>query len=229
VVGIAQHLERGSRRFELRTRQRGSEQVLITDRLVLAVPADVCGALLHDISPAFEPVLSGIEYAPVAVASLGYRREDVGQSLDGFGFLAPRSSGLRVLGCVWNSSLFPDRAPTAHVLLTSFVGGATDPAATALSTAELAATIHRELTPFLQIRNMPVFSRVQIYSRALPQYNVGHGQRLRALEKLRAEHPTLSLIGNYLQGPAIGTCIELALATAERVIAHSESARLQRV
>jgi len=77
-------------------------------------------------------VLGGIEYASVVVVSLGYRRQDVGRSLDGFGFLVPRSSGLGVLGSVWNSSLFPERAPVGHVLLTSFVGGARDPGAVKL-------------------------------------------------------------------------------------------------
>ena len=111
VLGIAVPRHAATPRFELHLRQAGREETMIADRLVLATPAAVAGVLLRDANPAFEPVLGGIEYAPVAVVSLGYRRADVGHSLGGFGFLAPRSSGLRVLGCVWNSSLFPERAP----------------------------------------------------------------------------------------------------------------------
>src|SRR6266481_6391336 len=121
AIGIGVRREAGTVRFEVRIREGGSEQVDVAERLVLATPADVAGALLRDVNAAFGPVLGGIEYAPVAVASLGYRRGDVGRSLGGFGFLVARSSGVRMLGSVWNSSLFPARAPLGHVLLTSFV------------------------------------------------------------------------------------------------------------
>jgi oxygen-dependent protoporphyrinogen oxidase len=224
VLGIGVRREAATVRFELKLRQAGSEELLVTERLVLATPADVAGILLRDVDAAFEPVLSGIEYAPVAVVSLGYRRGDVGHSLEGFGFLVPRSSGLRVLGSVWNSSLFPERAPAGHVLLTSFVGGATDPAAADLSAGDLAALVHREVAPIVQIRAAPAFSHVQIYRRALPQYNIGHPERLMALEKLLGDLPGLSLVGNYLRGPAIGSCVELGIAAAEALVTKAKPA-----
>jgi oxygen-dependent protoporphyrinogen oxidase len=216
MVGISiRREETRASRFEVRISAAGSEEIVLVDRLVLATSADVAGTLLRDVNAAFEPVMAGIEYAPVAVVSLGYRREDVAHSLEGFGFLVPRSSGLQVLGTVWNSSLFPGRAPAGHVLLTSFVGGATNPGAASLSSQELCDLVHREIVPLLQIRAAPVFSHVQVYRRALPQYNIGHTDRLRALERLRAELPGLFFVGNYLRGPAIGNCVELAMSTAE--------------
>ena len=224
VLGIVVRRKEGAITFEVKFRQAGSEQVVVSELLVLATPADVAGALLRDVNAAFEPVLSGIEYAPVAIVSLGYRRGDVGHSLEGFGFLVPRSSGLRVLGSVWNSSLFPERAPTGHVLLTSFVGGATDPAAAALSAEDLAALVHREIAPILQIRASAVFSHVQTYRRALPQYNIGHGERLVALEKLQRDLPGLFFVGNYLRGPAIGSCVELGIAEAEAIATMAKPA-----
>jgi oxygen-dependent protoporphyrinogen oxidase len=223
VLGISIRREAAKTSFEVRFRQANVEQQIIAEHLVVATPADVAGLLLRDANAAFEPVLAGIEYAPVAVVALGYRQEDVSHSLGGFGFLAPRSSGLRLLGSVWSSSLFPNRAPSGHVLLTSFVGGATDPAATALPPEDLVNLVHRELAPLLQIRAPALFSHVQIYRRALPQYNLGHGERLSALEKLRANVPGLFLVGNYLRGPAIGTCVELGLATAEALTGHIRS------
>jgi oxygen-dependent protoporphyrinogen oxidase len=218
VLGIAVRRDAESVRFEVRFREAGSDQMVVAERLVLATPASVAGVLLRDVNAAFEPVLGGIEYAPVAVVSLGYRRQDVGHSLDGFGFLVPRSSGLRVLGSVWNSSLFPERAPAGHVLLTSFVGGATDPGAAGLFGDELAALVHREVAPLLQIRAAPVFSHARVYRRALPQYNIGHGERLMALERLRGDLPGLFLVGNYFRGPAIGNCVELGMAAAETLL-----------
>jgi protoporphyrinogen/coproporphyrinogen III oxidase len=220
VLGIGVRRQTGTVRFEVRIREGGIEQVTVAERLVLATPADVAGALLRDVNAGFEPVLGGIEYAPVAVVSLGYRREDVGYSLDGFGFLVPRSSGLRVLGSVWNSSLFPERAPAGHALLTSFVGGAKDPSAAELSSGDLVALAHREVAPILQIRAAPVLSHVQVYRRALPQYSIGHAERLMALERLRNDLPGLFLVGNYFRGPAIGNCVELGMAMADALVAN---------
>jgi oxygen-dependent protoporphyrinogen oxidase len=217
VVGIRDRREAKGRSFEVRISAAGRDETVLAKNLVLATSADAAGALLRDVHAAFEPVLAGVEYAPVAVVSLGYRREDVAHSLKGFGFLVPRSSHLQILGTVWNSSLFPGRAPASHVLLTSFVGGATNPGAAALSTQELCDLVHREIAPLLQIRAEAVFSHVQVYRRALPQYNIGHAERLKALERLRAEQPGLFFVGNYLRGPAIGNCVELAMTTAEAI------------
>ena len=146
---------------------------------------------------------------------------DIGHSLDGFGFLVPRSSGLRTLGTVWNSSLFAGRAPENARLLTSFIGGAIDPAADTMSSEELAPAVHREIAPILAIRQTPIFSHATIYARALPQCNVGHSQRLAEIEKLRqATGPGLWLTGNYLRGPSIGACVEQSLAVARDVLSH---------
>jgi len=130
-----------------------------------------------------------------------------------------------VLGCVWNSSLFPERAPAGHVLLTSFVGGATDPSAASMSVFELAELLHRELAPLLQIRAAPAFSHAQVYRHALPQYNIGHSERLIALQRLRAELPGLSVVGNYLRGPSIGNCVDLAMEAARILPGHPDPPR----
>jgi oxygen-dependent protoporphyrinogen oxidase len=103
------------------------------------------------------------------------------------------------------------------VLLTSFVGGATNPGALAETSEALVARVHRELTPLLGLRKEPVFDNVTIWPRAIPQYNLGHSARLAAVESLRARFAGLYFCGNYLNGPAIGTCIEHALKVADQV------------
>ncbi len=220
VLGI-EHLEWGhdakAPRFRVTVQTPQGEEWVETERLVLAAPPAVAGKLLRALDSEFEKQLSGVEYAGVAVVSLGYRKRDVSHSIDGFGFLVPRSSGLSDLGTVWNSSLFPGRAPDGEALMTSFVGGATNPGALQQSETTLAELIHKELTPLLGIRSEPVFSNVTIWPRALPQYNLGHTVRLAALEKLRAKFPGLYFAGNYLNGPAIGTCIEQALKVADGI------------
>ena len=195
---------------------RGDEKIE-AERIILATSPKAAGKLLSSLNPSFETQLDPVDYAAVGVVSLGYRKQDVGNALAGFGFLVPRSSGLNVLGTVWNSSLFPGRAPEGHALLTSFVGGATNPRMIQKSAEELVALVHREIRPLLSIRKEPVFSNVTTWLRALPQYNLGHKARLEAIEKLRAGFPGLHLVGNYLNGPAIGTCIEHALKVADGI------------
>jgi protoporphyrinogen/coproporphyrinogen III oxidase len=204
-------------RFKVKLRTPGGEEIIETERLILGVPTDVAGKLLAPLNAGFESQLCGVEYSGVAVVSLGYRKEDVAHSLNGFGFLVPRSSRLSVLGTVLNSSLFPGRAPEGQALLTSFVGGATNPGAARQSPEELAALVHRELTPLVGLRKEPAFTNVTIWPRALPQYNLGHTARLAAVEKLRAGFPGLYFAGNYLNGPAIGTCVEHALKVANEI------------
>lgn len=188
-----------------------------TRHLVLATPTRVAAALLESFLPAGAAILAQMEYAPVAVVSLGYRRADVSHSMNGFGFLVPRSAGLRVLGTVWNSSLFPNRAPQGQILLTSFLGGTTDPSAAALPTSEIVALAHKELSPILGLKAQPVTSHATAYEFAIPQYAIGHAHRIAALRRVLANLPGLHLVGNYLNGPAIGACVEQAQAVAESI------------
>lgn len=212
----------GGIKFEIEVRGLGMTEIenISADYAVLAVPADVAERLLGSLEVQLDALLGGIEYAPIAVVSLGYHSSKVQRSLDGFGFLVPRSAGLRVLGTVWNSSLFVGRAPDGHILLTSFVGGATDPAAVELPPDELAALVHREIAPLLSIQGEATFSNVRTYPRALPQYNLGHGERLAAVDDLLAKLPSISLTGNYLSGPSIGNCVEHARSVADRLVAR---------
>jgi protoporphyrinogen/coproporphyrinogen III oxidase len=209
--------------FVVGAKTEGGTESIVADGLILAVPTYVAAKLLH---PEAESDLRDIEYAPVAVVSLGYRREQVNHSLEGFGFLVPRSEGHRTLGTVWNSSLFPGRAPEGCVLLTSFLGGATDPQAVALSAEDISAMVHREIAAILSIRGAAAFSNVQLYSRALPQYNMGHTARVGNLERESSFLLNLRFVGNYLHGPAIGACVEQALAVADEIrtgISHTSS------
>jgi len=195
---------------------RGAEK-LEAERLILAVPTQVAGNLLAGLNPGFQKQLCGIEYAGVGVVSLGYKKKHVANSLAGFGFLVPRSSGLNVLGTVWNSSLFPGRAPDGEALLTSFVGGATNPGVLQKSPEELVALVHCEIALLLGISHEPVFNNVTVWPRAIAQYNLGHTARIAEIDKLRQEFPGLHFAGSYLNGPAIGTCVEQALKVADEI------------
>lgn len=217
VSGIDCGHEAKAPRFRMTVRTPRGKEHIEAERLVLANSPLGAGRVLAGLNPEIGSLLSSIDYAAVAVISLGYRKADVRHSLAGFGFLIPRSSGLNALGSVWNSSLFPGRAPEGYALLTSFVGGATNPEIVQKSPEELVALVHQEIAPVLSLRNQPVFSNVTVWPRALPQYNLGHCARLKKVEKLCAGYPGLHLVGNYLHGPAIGTCIEQALKVADEI------------
>jgi protoporphyrinogen/coproporphyrinogen III oxidase len=217
VTGIRLGNAGAADKFEAHFTADGHKEIIGAGQLVVATPTNVASKMLRAVDNSFDSPLGGIAYAPVAIVSLGYRKPDVGHPLEGFGFLVPRSAGLEILGSVWNSSLFPNRAPDGNVLLTSFVGGATNPQAATRSSQALISLVHREIAPVLAIRQEPVFSNVEIYQRAIPQYNLGHGERIAALEALRAKYPGLWLTGNYLRGPAIGACVEHALTVAGEI------------
>jgi oxygen-dependent protoporphyrinogen oxidase len=221
VSGISWKNMAPSVKFEVELSACGSTEKITADNLVLAAPTQVTATLLNCLHNECALNLASIEYAPVAVVSLGYVKSAVGRSLDGFGFLIPRSEGLRTLGTVWNSSLFPARAPDGHALLTSFVGGSTDPQAATLSSDELVSLVHNEIARLLNVRQAPAFSNVTLYARALPQYNLGHSERLAAVHKLSAMFPGLLFAGNYLRGPAIGACLEQAQSVAQEICSRA--------
>jgi oxygen-dependent protoporphyrinogen oxidase len=203
--------------FRVTVQTHAGQQSFTAENVVVATPTDSAANLLRDLEPTISNRLAEIEYASIAVVSLASPKNQIGDPLNGFGFLVPRSSGVRTLGTVWNTSLFPHRAPDGNALLTSFIGGATDPAAAQLPPDGLAAIVHKDIAPLLKIRTTPSFSNVTIYPRALPQYNVGHTALLSAIDAALKNHSNLWLIGNYLRGPSIGACVEHALAVAEQI------------
>jgi oxygen-dependent protoporphyrinogen oxidase len=149
----------------------------------------------------------------------------VGDPLEGFGFLVPRGEKVRTLGTVWNSSLFPGRAHEGSVTITSFIGGATDPDVIRLHEENIAAIVTEENARILGITGPPVEVAVWKYPRALPQYNLGHGHIVESIRDAERASPGLFFAGNYLEGPAIGKCVETGFQTAEAVGKYLQSAR----
>ncbi len=217
VAGLRHGKANGKPWFEVDVARQTHRETLAASAVVLAAPANIASQILLGLSDKFAPLFSQIEYAPVAVVSAGYRREQTQRPPDGFGFLVPRNEGLRVLGTVFNSSLFAGRAPEGMVCLTSFAGGATDRKLCELSDEEITETICGEVARVLGIAGKPVATNLHRYTRALPQYNLGHTQIVKSLETLTAAMPGLYLTGNYLSGPSIGACVEQADRTAEAV------------
>jgi oxygen-dependent protoporphyrinogen oxidase len=201
-----------------------SEGELKAQRVVLAVPADVAAGLLAEATGGKSRLFAEIPYAAVAVACFGFRRADVAHPLDGFGFLAPRCEGLRPLGCLFPSSIFPGRAPEGHVLLTAFAGGRTDPVLASWDEERIAREILQALRPVLGITGSPVVTRVRRWARAIPQYELGHGRFVERARAIEQALPGLAIGGNFLFGISVPDCIKNAAALSEPEI-HPNRAR----
>jgi oxygen-dependent protoporphyrinogen oxidase len=190
--------------------------------VLLAVPAEAAAALLDEASAGRSRLLAELPYAAVAVVAAGYRRQDVAHRLDGFGFLRATGgggAGLRVLGCLFTSSLFPGRAPEGCVALAAFLGGRTDPEAAAWSDERLGAAVQEDLGRALGVRGEPLARVVRRWPRAIPQYERGHGRFVALQAELERELPGLHLAGNYLHGISVPDCVGNAAALAERIVA----------
>jgi len=207
----------GSTQFDLTLTSEGKTETVSADAMVMAAAAEPAARILSTLSAKSSELLSRIRYSPVIVVSTGYRRDDVGHPLEGFGFLVPRKEGLQLLGTVWSSSLFPGRAPDGMVSLASFVGGATNPSSLEMPDDALLSTVDGELARVLNITAAPVTRAVRKYLHAIPQYPVGHSETRKALADEAARFPGLFFAANYIEGPAIPVCIEQATKTADAV------------
>src|ERR1700693_5145378 len=209
--------------FELHTERAGESTTRQASAIVFATPAYVSAHLIAPISEQLTHTLSGIAYAPVAVIAAGYYRQQAGEPMEGFGFLVPRREKLHTLGTVWNSSLFPGRAPDGAVTVTSFTGGATNPESVSETEDHTAQIIQSENEHILKIVGSPVTSSVWKYPRALPQYNLGHGHIVETIRYAERQLPGIFFAGNYLQGPSVGKCIENGFQTAEAVQSYLQT------
>lgn len=204
-----------SSRFDLRIqRADGSTQSIPAAAAIVALETQAASKFLAPTHPQISQTLSAIASSAVAVVSTGYRRSSIPRDLNAFGFLVPRKENLRILGTVFSSSLFPGRAPDDHVLLTSFVGGALNPEIVSWSEDRIAQAVHADLAKVIGASEPPSFVRVFRYPRAIPQYNLGHTERIATLTNLCAQSPGLFLAGNYLAGPSIGACVQHAAKIA---------------
>jgi oxygen-dependent protoporphyrinogen oxidase len=217
VTGARHGKANGNSSFEVDVTRNSHRETLLASALIMAAPVNAASEILRDVSGKFAAPFARIEYAPVAVVAAGYRRDQLRHTGNGFGFLVARSEGLCVLGTVWSSSLFPERAPENMACFTSFAGGATDPELFSKSDDEIAEIICGEAGRVLGITGPPVTYLVNRYMGALPQYNLGHSETVSELGAAASAIPGLFLSGNYLSGPSIGSCIEQASQTAEAV------------
>ncbi len=193
---------------------------LSTPAVVLATPARASAPLLAGLAPAIASALAAVPFVSTAVVFLGFRRQQVRHPLDGYGLLAPRSEGVRTAAMSFFSTKYPGRAPEGHVLLRGFLGGAQDNDILSLSDDELRAAAHRDFSALLGIEGEPVLSRVYRWPAGTPQMEVGHLERVAAIERQLPAHPGLFLTGAGLRTTGIPDGVADATRVARDVAAY---------
>jgi protoporphyrinogen/coproporphyrinogen III oxidase len=182
--------------------------------LVLAVPAYAAAELLAPLNAELARELNAIAYPPVASIALGFTRKQVGHPLDGFGALLPRRLGRETLGVIFSSTLFPGRAPPDKVLLTAFIGGARNPSVGDRTDAALIDRVLTDLRPLLGLRGDPIFQNVTHWRRGIPQYELGHTERIDRIDTALREHPGLHACANWRGGVSLADCVSNAATLA---------------
>jgi oxygen-dependent protoporphyrinogen oxidase len=210
--------------YELAT----SSGIVKADAVVLAAPAAESAALLQSVDGVAASILRQMPTAPLAVLCLGFDEQAVVRArgpLNGFGFLVPRSEGIRTLGALWETSIYPNRAPAGKALIRVMIGGANDPGAVDLDDEALLRTVRADLLRTMHLNAEPEFVRIIRHRRGIPQYTVGHLARLQRVERLLRSHPGIFLAGNSYRGVAINSCIAEAATVAGSVLEHLAGAR----
>lgn len=195
------------------------------EAVVIATPAFAAAEMLGGLDPSLAEQLRQIEYVSTATVSLAFRESELPRPLDGHGYVIPRVEGRQALACTWTSTKFPHRAPAGHALLRVFIGRAGQMDDPGLEDESLVEIARRELAETLQIRAAPLLVRVARWPRSMPQYNLGHPERLRAIGERLDSLPGLRLAGAAYSGIGIPDCIRSGEQAADEVFQVFKPAR----
>ena len=187
------------------------------DAVVLTAHGHEQAAMVADLDSELAEEMRSIPYNRIAVVAVGYRESDVRRRFDGFGYIAPQNTRRDVLGIQWCSSIFPDRAPPGMVLLRALCGGWHRGDMIGWPDDRLVEAVRNELRLAMGVAAAPTFVQVVRWPAAIPQYLIGHLDRVRRIEKRVSTHPGLFVGGNAYRGVALNDCTEQALILAERV------------
>jgi oxygen-dependent protoporphyrinogen oxidase len=189
------------------------------DAVIVAAEAHAAARFLDVQDPALALQLRAIPYASSAIVNVAYRRDQISHPLDGFGAVVPAIEGRSILAISFLSVKFPNRAPAGTVLLRVFIGGATRPEQLELDDAAVTALVEQELAGLIGASGSPLFVRIDRHPRSMPQYNLGHLDRVAAIRRSLAKYSRLYLTGVAFDGVGIPDCIHAAERTADALIA----------
>lgn len=187
------------------------------DQVVITIP-------LHKWTKNLLPVQSGelralenVKYPPLSVILIGFKKEHVEHPLDGFGFLVPKNENRSVLGALFSSTLFKNRAPEDHHLLTVFVGGGRQPELAEKESEELLKIVLQDLNELIGLNGDPVFKEHVYWPHSIPGYFPGYDKVLETLADIEERNAGLYLAGNFREGISVPDCIKNGLRLSERI------------
>ena len=188
------------------------------DAVVCATPAFETAGMAKGLDKGLASILNEIVYPSVSVVCLGYKREKIQYNLDGFGFLIPFREGRKILGTLWDSSVFPNRAPEGHVLLRSMLGGARKSDLADQDEGKLTNLVINELKEIMGIKVQPDFAKVYRHRKGIPQYALEHEKRLEAIDGILTRFRRFYITGNAYRGIGVNDCIENSSKLAEKIL-----------
>jgi oxygen-dependent protoporphyrinogen oxidase len=194
------------------------DEEIDADAVCLAAPSYATSRMVEGVAPELARALNQVEYASSATVNLVYRRGDVAHPLDGFGFVVPASQRRSILACTFSSVKYPGRAPADTVLLRAFVGGALFPELYDMGDDRMLTGIARDLGELLGVRAQPLDSVVTRWPRSMPQYNIGHLERVARIEDEAGRYASLALAGAAYRGVGIPDCVRSGEAAGERLV-----------
>ena len=188
------------------------------DAVILAVPAYAQAKILKELAPDLSNLVDDIPYPSLSVVCLGYSEAQAGDCMDGFGFLVPSREKRGILGTVVDSNVFPGRAPEGSVLFRTMVGGARSPHLADLPDEQLLDRVRSDLGDIMGLTADPEFVKIYRHEKAIPQYRVGHADRLAAIEKVLEGFPGLVMTGNAFRGVSLNDCVLNATKIAQGIV-----------
>jgi oxygen-dependent protoporphyrinogen oxidase len=194
-----------------------SGETIATKKIIFACPAHETAQILKDFDKELSDILNSIPYPPLSVVALGFKREQIGFGTDLYGFLVPYREKRKILGTLFDSSIFPNRAPEGYVLLRSMIGGRRTPELALLPDEKLIDLALSELREIIKIKGEPKFIKIFRWERAIPQYEVGHEEKLKRINQILEKYPGLYLTGNAYRGVSVNDCIENSLKLSEKI------------
>jgi oxygen-dependent protoporphyrinogen oxidase len=194
-------------------------ETLAADTVIAATPAYATAYLLVGLDPEMSRALRAIPYASTVTISVAYKLHDIPRPLDAYGYVIPRAEGRPILACTWTSTKFPHRAPDGYGLIRAFIGRAGDDDVLNQSDEVLLRLVRDELRSVLGITTEPLLDRIFRWPQAMPQYTLGHLERLATIDRRLAHHPGLFVAGNAYRGIGIPDCVASGEQAADKALA----------
>ncbi|WP_456442406.1 protoporphyrinogen oxidase [Caldithrix abyssi] len=204
--------------FKVVLKQDSAEQERFFERVVISVPTYVQAKILKPISKERVALLADVLHPPIAVVFMGFKRDDVAHALDGFGFLLPAKEKKQILGSIFSSTIFPQRAPQGKVAFTTFVGGMRNPDNALKDDEEIKELVLKDLNDLVGLHGQPVLTRIRRWPRAIPQYTLGYKKIQALFDELEQEFAGLFFAGNFRRGISVGDSVLSAFETSEKML-----------